>query len=260
MPWRSPQSGGERDVGGRVAEHATPRVAGLDLAHDEPAVAEPVGRARDIAPGKRFANIAGREGRTGIVADRIDDGDGEAAAPPCLRKERGRPSPPLAETEVEPNHRRPSTQRIDDDAIDEPLRRRRGERPVEIGDDKRVHRERAQDARLGVERRQPEHRSLGLEYRSGVRFEGQHQRRRAEPHRLVAGRLDQRRVPAVHAVEVADRNDAAGEAGWQRIELDWGQRLKAGARCHGRRPSAGQVANVPVRPASVKTRPKSAAA
>ena len=92
---------------------------------------------------------------------------------------------------------------------DEVVGRQAGERRVEGEHDREVEAEALEQRELALERREVEVRLLGVEELARVRLEEQHAGRRAELARGVPGGGQQRLMPAMHAVEVAEREHRA---------------------------------------------------
>ena len=98
----------------------------------------------------------------------------------------------------------PGAEAIDDDAVDEIVGRQRGERGVEGKHDGDIEPQPIEDRQLLRQRRQVEVRLLGMEILARVRLEDECAGRSAELAPDRRGGTQQRLVPAVHAVEIAD--------------------------------------------------------
>ena len=104
----------------------------------------------------------------------------------------------------------------DEHGLDEFLGRERGEGAVEGNDCDPVETERGEEPALLGERRQPEDRGFGPKESARMRLEREHHRRHLPLAGFVDGGLEQDRMAAVDTVEIADRDDAAGQAGRRR--------------------------------------------
>ncbi len=114
-----------------------------------------------------------------------------------------------AEVEVEADHGAGDGKALDQDAVDEFLRRKAGQRRVEGEHDRAVEPGRGQKPQFGGLVGQPEQRLAGIEEGARMRLEGQRRRRPAQRPGLVQRRADHGAMAAMHAIEIADGDDGA---------------------------------------------------
>ena len=139
-------------------------------------------------------------------------------APSCFQKLR-RAQPLLPEMEIGAHHHAANAEPPDENIGDKRFGRNIGECGVE------AHHHRAVEPRAGE---QPQLRRLGRQPEQGLvrpeehprmRLEGERQRRRAESARPRSRRIDHRAMAAMHAIEVADRDEAALEPRRHRVAV-----------------------------------------
>ena len=117
----------------------------------------------------------------------------------------------LAEMEVVADHHMRHMQLLHQHLGDERLRGQARQRRIEAQHDGKVEPEGLQQLQLARQRRQPEVGFVGLEEFARMRLEQHHAGLAAGLGRRIADGLQQRLVPAMHAVEVADgQRRAAG--------------------------------------------------
>jgi hypothetical protein len=104
-------------------------------------------------------------------------------------------------------------------AVEEVGRARRGKRGVETRHEGAVEPELAQDFELHAFGAEPEQRLVGRKELARMRLEGQDGRRRPARPRLLLGGFDQLLVAAMHAVEIAHRDDRAAQRRRHRLAV-----------------------------------------
>ena len=214
MPWASAVPGAQRDVGGREAEAGAALGAADHRAGHAPPVAQHLGRALHIALRQLGPDGAGGEHLAGFRHLRHHR-HAEAVRRAGTAQRLGIAGAALAEVEVVADHHMRHVQLLHQHLLDERLGGQPRQRRVEAQHDGKVEPERLQQLQLARQRRQPEVRLVGLEELARMRLEQDHAGLAAGLGRRIPGGLQQRLVPAMHAVEVAD-----------------GQRRAAGLRRH----------------------------
>ena len=128
---------------------------------------------------------------------------------------------------IEPDGRAADAEPADQDARDEVLCARRGERPVE-GEHQRTGQAGGREqAQLGSRIGQAEYRIGRAQHVARMRLERHGDRRGAERARARGRGVDHGAMAAMHAVEIADRRDGAVQRGRRRIVMHddegWGR-------------------------------------
>ena len=195
--WRS-----ESRVRGRVRRRN-------DLTDDRPAPAE-----EGVRHGTSPAEASRGSRRTTPVRParhRIDDPQAETEVAAVGREGGGRAAAALAEMEVAADDDAFDLQPVDQDLVHECIGGHRRECRSK-GMTSRPSRPTAAAPRLRRDRRQAKH---GPSFEDGarMRLEGEHQGRRHRARCRFPRRLKEGRVTEMHAVEIADRHDAPGQAG-----------------------------------------------
>ena len=108
------------------------------------------------------------------------------------------------------------TLEVQQDIGDELLRRKPGQRPVEIHHNKAVQTERLHERRAQLEAGQSEERTFRLEEGPGMGVENHGRRRPPQRGRRLIGQPQNRLVPAMDAVEIAD-GDRSAPAGFRSV-------------------------------------------
>ncbi|MNY10793.1 hypothetical protein D3C86_1437900 [compost metagenome] len=125
--------------------------------------------------------------------------------------------PALAEMEIEAGDDGAGMKPVDQDGLNEFLRRALRKFPVEGIFDDGAETDGLKDARLQRRGREAKHRRVGTEDGTGMRLEGQHQRGNATGFRQFQSTIQHSPVAAMHAVEIADGDDAATKSFRQRL-------------------------------------------
>ena len=218
-PVRQPGRGIEADIGGRVAERTPELVAVDDRTEDEIVASQEHGRLAH-PPGLEQAADRGRghgvEGAVLVGHDLVDDPDPEPVPAPRRGQELGRAAPTSPEMKIVADDGRRDAEAPHQNLGHEILGTERREGTVEAAHDHALDRaEPCQGQRLGGLRRDAEDGAPPSEEVGRMRLEGQHRAGPAELLRERLGAADHGLMAAVHAVEIADRNDARIEA-WRR--------------------------------------------
>ena len=182
------------------------------LAHGKPGVAKQVRRAGHIALFQCHARCIGMHGlrRTpSIRHNAFDNLDREAITPAGIYKEARRSAACLAEVEVIAHDSCGNSEASHEDIAHEIFGAEAGEPGIEAHDDKPVEPQPGQTAHLLGNRGQPENRARTGEIVDRVRFEGECRGRLAEPGGKAFGMADDRRMPPVDPIEIADGDHGA---------------------------------------------------
>ena len=207
----------EPHIGGGKAELAPALVAVDHGAGGEPRRAKKLRRLHHLALRKRRADRAGGD-RPSLILQRRHDVDREAELIALLGQKRGRAGAVLAEMKIEADGGTADAEAADQNARDEILRRRSGERAVERHDDGAVEPRGREQPQLVAFARQLEQRVLRPQEQARVRREGQSRGLAAKRLRALLRCSDDGAMTAMHAVEIADRHDGAA----QRAGVDLG--------------------------------------
>ena len=133
----------------------------------------------------------------------------------------------VPEAEIEPHHGARDTQPVQQDVVDEALRRRLRQRRVEPQHDGARKPGRREQAQLGGLVGEAEQRLLRPQEAARMGLEGQRGGRPCERAGALARRRDHRPVAAMHAVEIADGDDRADELrGERRLAVADGERVR----------------------------------
>ena len=171
-------------------------------------MADELGRLDHAAGGERGADRA-RGDRPPLVFERRQDLDRKAEPLAFGRQKTGRAAPVLAVMEIEPDGDALDGQPADQDARDEILGGKRGERLVEREHQGAIEPARREQPQLGRFVGEPEQRAVRAQEPPRMRLERQRDRRAAERFGAAHRGGDHGAMAAVHAVEIADRDDAA---------------------------------------------------
>ena len=182
----------------------------LDLRPDGEWPGEERRRARGVGRPQQVADT-GRRDDAAIVGHGGDDRCHDAVRRPETGKVGGVTRPSRAEGEVGPGDHRACPDGRGQPAADERRTRQRGKAVVEGHDDGGVDPEGRKEVELLVGRRQRERRGLGPEDARRVGVERRDQRRAPCRPRGRQRRADHRLVAPVEAVEIAQRDDPAGQ-------------------------------------------------
>ena len=196
------------DVCGREAEQAAVLVAMFDrAAHGEGAGKQARGGVA-VALAQRVADAARRDDLLGIV-DRGDHFGEEAVGARMVGQRHDIAAAALAEDEVAAGDDPRRAVAIEQQPGDEILGRRPRERRVEGQDEHRVGARRGEQFLPLIERCQAKGRDVGLEEAHRMRVEGRDDRGAALVTRMADGTADDRLMPGVEAVEIAERDHPA---------------------------------------------------
>ena len=212
-------------------------------AAQEPAPAEQRRGPLDIALHQRGADRRGGDRfiRTAIGFHDLDD---EAAGFSALAQQSGGTGPAPAEMEVPADHDAAKAETVNEDVVDEGLRRRGGEIAVE-----RQH-HRAGEPAFGEKTElyrlvgEAKDRCVGAEHVAGVRLEGEHRAGPAKPGGQRPGAADHHRVAAVNAVKIADRHHGAGKRTLETPDAAHGSEVQRRGGVRGRRNRGHQVSGI----------------
>ena len=202
----------EPDIGGGEAELAPALVAVDDFARREPGRAEEFRRLDHLAFGKRLAHRAGRHGPP-LVLERRHDVHGKAEAPALLLQILRRAGAIFSEMEIEADGGGADAEAADQNFFDEFFRRGRHQRGVESHDDGAVEAGAGEQAQLVALAGELEQLVLRAQELARVWREGKRRRLAVELSGARPCGVDHRAVAAVHAVEIANSDDGAGERG-----------------------------------------------
>ena len=206
----------EAQVQGAEAQHAAEFGAMPDMAADAVRPPQQGLGARHVAAGQRRPHGRARHAQAmHLVAHHA--GDVETGSRPGGVQHRVVAGAPGAETEIVADQHIACMQALLQHIGDEGLRRHRCEGVVETQHHRVVDAAALQLGQLVAQRRDARRRRLGLaglacEVVARMRLEGQHAGRHAAVPRFADQQRQHRLVAAVHAVEIADRDGAAGQA------------------------------------------------
>ena len=193
----------QRDVGGGEAEPRAALGATDDLAGDPPLATEQACSAFDVALRQAQSNGAGGE-HLAILGYRRDDSDAKTGALGRHLHRLRRAAAILAEEEIMADDDVAGAEAVDDDAIDKSIGRQGGKRAIEGQHHRDIEPELLEDRQLLHQRSQMKVRLLRMKELARMRLEDERAGRGAELTADGARGAQQRLVPAMHAVEVAD--------------------------------------------------------
>ena len=139
----------------------------------------------------------------------------------------------LAEMKVPAAGDARNAQALDQDDFCEPFGRQRGETGIEGHHDHAEEAERLGDPGLRRRWSEAEYRLIRTEHVARMRLEGQHHRGTPDVPGGLAGARQHRLMAAMHAVEIADRHEAAAQVRRQVVEGGKGEIRTNGIGGHG---------------------------